>query len=256
MRNLKSAPSGSSAKSKKPYYLNDSLQFLLPFVKTNAPDSDTQGNLPSPVAKEPETIESENESEDENHEVQNEIAVEDPDVTELTEPVARRGGTVQKAAKNKAKKRKSDVLDPDRAFVQFCESRKNRSEDVDSNKMFLLSLLSDVNQMNPQQTRRFKKQVMNLIDEILDEPLSVASSNANSGQSAILHTPSAASSSSINTCNVNSWTHGNSLCTTPFTSPTNTDVENQWPNHTSRTEWPNVWPLSNNSTTSDRPPNY
>lgn len=296
MRNLKSAPSGSSAKFKKPYYLNDSMQFLLPFVKTNAPDSDTQGNLPSPVARDTANIESENEFESENLEVQNETVVEDTehDVTEPTEPVVRTGGTIQKTAKNKAKKRKSEVLDPDRAFIEFCENRKNRSEQEDPNKMFLLSLLPEVNQMNPQQIRRFKRQVMNLIDDILDGPLPVTTSNANYGQSATFHNsrdPSSASSST-RTCNVGSWIHGSSLSTTPspsplvtacahgenewsnrntsstpLSSPTNIDVENRWPNHTSNThshepnsipsenQWRNVWPLSNNSNTFDLPPN-
>lgn len=295
VRNLKSAPSGSSATSKKPYYLNDSMQFLLPFVKTNAPDSDTQGNLPSPVARGTENIESENESESENLEVQNEIAVEDtePDVTEPTEPVVRRRGTIQKTAKNKAKKRKSDVFDLDKTFVEFCDSRKNRSENEDPNKMFLMSLLPEVNQMNPQKTRRFKRQVMNLIDEILDGPLSMTASNANYGQSATFHTSSrpSSASSSIHTYNVKSWSHGSSLSTTPSPAPlvtlytpvenewssTNTTstplpspsniVENRWPNHISTThsrepnnipsgnQWPNVWPLSNNSNTCNLPPN-
>jgi hypothetical protein len=37
VRKLKPARSGSSAKSKKPHYLNEMMQFLLPFVTTKNP---------------------------------------------------------------------------------------------------------------------------------------------------------------------------------------------------------------------------
>jgi hypothetical protein len=47
VRKLKPARSGSSAKSKKHYYLNETMQFLLPFVKPNAPNTDSQGNVTS-----------------------------------------------------------------------------------------------------------------------------------------------------------------------------------------------------------------
>lgn len=50
------------------------MQFLFSFVKANTPDSDTQGNLPSPVARGTENVECENEFKSENLEVQNEIA--------------------------------------------------------------------------------------------------------------------------------------------------------------------------------------
>lgn len=143
-------------------------------------------------------------------------------MTEPTELVVRRGNTIQKKAKKKAKRRKLDVLDSDRTFVEFCKSRKNRIENGDPNKMFLLSLLPEVSQMNPQQTRRFKRQVMNLIDDIVDGPLSVTASNTNYGQSATFHTSSrpSSASSSIHTYNVNSWTHGSSLSTTPLNTCT------------------------------------
>ncbi|KAL4091826.1 hypothetical protein QTP88_026448 [Uroleucon formosanum] len=48
VRTIKSAPSGSARKSKRPYYLNEHLQFLLPYVKPSI-DLTTSGNLPSPT---------------------------------------------------------------------------------------------------------------------------------------------------------------------------------------------------------------
>ncbi|XP_072399864.1 uncharacterized protein [Diabrotica undecimpunctata] len=50
VRHMKSAPSGSSAKSKKPYYLTDVMQFTLPYVKVL--NSATSGNLPRRAEKE------------------------------------------------------------------------------------------------------------------------------------------------------------------------------------------------------------
>lgn len=76
------------------------------------PWTPTQGNLPSPVARGTENIESENESESKHLEVQSEIAV----MTEPTELVARWGGT-QKTAKNKAKK-------PKVRYTRTCDSVK------------------------------------------------------------------------------------------------------------------------------------
>lgn len=218
------------------------MQFIVPFVKTNAPDSDSQGNIPSPVARDSENLESENESESENTEIQTEIAVEDtePDITDQREPMLRTEGT-KKTARNTAKKRKLEVRDPDKAFVEFCESRKNRDESKDPNKMFLLSLVPDVNQMNPQQTRRFKRDVLCLIDNILDNTSSGTTSNANHGQSGTFYTSTGPSTSSSHDYNINSWMHGSSdnewssrsTSATPLTSPTGIQVENRWPNHTS-----------------------
>lgn len=44
MRRLKLGPSGGT--TKKPYYLNSIMLFIIPFVKLNT--SNSQGNVPSP----------------------------------------------------------------------------------------------------------------------------------------------------------------------------------------------------------------
>ncbi|CAK1594983.1 unnamed protein product [Parnassius mnemosyne] len=48
-------------------------------------------------------------------------------------------------------------------IIENCDSTEN------SNKMFLLSLLSDVNKLNDNQRRLFKRRVLELIDDIMDQ---------------------------------------------------------------------------------------
>lgn len=64
VRNMKPAPSGSSRKAKKPYYLNEYLQFLLPYVKPNT-DITNPGNLPSPTSDNEITFENNEQSDTE-----------------------------------------------------------------------------------------------------------------------------------------------------------------------------------------------
>jgi hypothetical protein len=53
MRHLKLGPSGG--KRKKPYYLNDMIQFVIPFLKPAT--SDVSGNVPSPASIEKQKAE-------------------------------------------------------------------------------------------------------------------------------------------------------------------------------------------------------
>lgn len=84
--------------------------------------------------------------------------------------------------------------------------------------------------MNHQQTRRLKRQVMNLIDDILDGSLSETASSANYRQSATSHTRSrfSAALSYIHTYNLNSWTPSRSLSTIPSPAPAYVHGENEW----------------------------
>ncbi|XP_031327884.1 uncharacterized protein LOC116171864 isoform X2 [Photinus pyralis] len=142
VRNLKSPPSGSGAKSKKPYYLAEHMQFVLPFVKPNTPDSDTQGNIPST---------SEQHSEDESESIDESTAIADntdeADATQASQGIGNDGTQTinrKKSANTVTNKRKPELSDADRAFVEFCDIRKKKTTDADPNQMFLLSLLPEM----------------------------------------------------------------------------------------------------------------
>lgn len=174
VRNMKPAPSGSSSKAKKPYYLNEYLQFLLPYVKPNT-DITNPGNLPSPT--------SDNEITFENNE-QSDTEVQDEDIIQQEEYLTDKIINIEKPnnekgrlplvqernqGKGNKKKRKLDVSEVDKSFIDFVNMKKEKSCETDPRKMFLLSLLPDIKNMTDQQMRMFKKKVLDLVDDILTE---------------------------------------------------------------------------------------
>jgi len=171
---MKPAPSGSSRKTKKPYYLNEYLQFLLPYVKPNT-DITNAGNLPSPT--------SDNEITFENNE-QSDTEVQDEDIVQKEEYLTNKIINIEKPNNEKGRlplihernqgkgnkiKRKLDVSEVDQSFIDFVNMKKEKSCETDPRKMFLLSLLPDIKNMTDQQMRMFKKKVLNLVDDILTE---------------------------------------------------------------------------------------
>lgn len=93
-----------------------------------------------------------------------------------------------------AKKRKSQpaITPTDKAFIDFCSQQIAVPETVDSpRKMFLLSLLSDVESMTDHQYRKFRMDVLPLIDNILlYSPTSSQVSGTSSEGSGISTVPS------------------------------------------------------------------
>lgn len=152
VRNMKPAPSGSSRKTKKPYYLNEYLQFLLPYVKPNT-DFTTSGNLSSPNSKHEilqENIEQSDTEDPDEDLVQQEVYFNDKN-TNIESPNHEKGGIseVQKhnPVKNTNKKRKCEVNQVDQSFIDFVNMKKKKKYEEDPRKMFLLSLLPDINTM-------------------------------------------------------------------------------------------------------------
>lgn len=162
VRNMKPASSGSSRKAKKPYYLNEYLQFLLPYVKPNT-DITNPENLPSPTSDNEITFENNEQSDTE---VQDEdIIQQDKYLTDkiinIEEPNYEKGRLplVQECNQGKGnkKKRKLDVSEVDQSFIDFVNMKKEKSCETDPRKMFLLSLLPDIKNMTDQQMRILKK---------------------------------------------------------------------------------------------------
>jgi hypothetical protein len=155
VRKLKPAQSGSSAKSKKPYYLNEIMQFLLPFVKPSAPNTDSQGSLPSPP---PDTDKSGSEDDADCDKVDT-LPKMQASVQE-TEPAPK---------KSQGKKKKYELSKVDQSFIEFCEQQKRNKYDNDPRNMFLMSLLPEIHEMSDSQMKQFKRRVLLLIDDILGD---------------------------------------------------------------------------------------
>lgn len=68
------------------------------------------------------------------------------------------------------KKNVTKETDVDRCFIEYFNNKKQKTKDSSADEKFLLSLLPDVEQMNQSQKRRFKREVMAVIDSIFEEP--------------------------------------------------------------------------------------
>jgi hypothetical protein len=65
-------------------------------------------------------------------------------------------------------KRKEKMSDVEKNFVAYCNSRTNKDKEDDPRKSFLITLLPDLCAMTNQEMRQFKRRVMALIGDILD----------------------------------------------------------------------------------------
>lgn len=68
----------------------------------------------------------------------------------------------------------------DRCFIDYFNNKKQKPNDSADEK-FLLSLLPDVQQMSQTQKRRFKREVLAVIDSILEEPTTSTPSTSDTG---------------------------------------------------------------------------
>ncbi|XP_050300458.1 uncharacterized protein LOC126738981 [Anthonomus grandis grandis] len=191
VRSLKPAPSGSSAKSKKPYYLHDYLLFILPYIKpintTKSP-----GNIEGPpnpsetqVALQVDETAANN-HEDEESPAPSEVIFNNNSEREDSVPIT------SKSAKNpqyNTTGKKNMYNNLDKSFLEYLQNKKKKLAPTDDNetarKYFLLSLLPDIKTLTDDQMRHFKLEVLHLIDNIkkssgpstITTPLSSTGSN-------------------------------------------------------------------------------
>lgn len=140
VRKLKPSPSGTSMKSSKPYYLNRFMSFLVPYIKTNHKYDDIPSTVPSPNQAE-----------------------EDDDPAKMDFP--EQSGHEQKYTESEQTvtvKKQKDKLNE---YLQPREGEIIGTND-NSRKMFLISLLPEINAMTENQMRVFRRKVLQLIDEI------------------------------------------------------------------------------------------
>ncbi|XP_047519230.1 cell wall protein DAN4-like [Pieris napi] len=105
-----------------------------------------------------------------------------PSTSTSTQPISQQQLPPPPPSTNNKKKRKkleeTQAEQDISAYFKFKQSKilENCDSTENSNKMFLLSLLSDVNKMTDSQRRLFKRRVLALIDDIMDQ----SSENMNS----------------------------------------------------------------------------
>lgn len=160
VRSLKPTPSGSSSKAKKPYYLHDVMQFVLPYVKpvqhsqntgNISPDTEAMTQLENVLGKNNEKTDSEAELSNLNQESSSSL--------------------VPKRKKKKFITKEQDVVD--QAVLQYIKEKKvnNTIEPVpdDDRKMFLFSLLPDVKSLSETNLRTFKIKTLTLLEQLITQ---------------------------------------------------------------------------------------
>jgi hypothetical protein len=118
------------------------MSFVLPYIKTNHTYEDTSSTVPSPSQAEQCDV---------------------PDKMDFPEPSddeQRYAGSEQTVTVKKRKDKLNEYLQPR-------EAENTRTND-NPRKMFLLSLLPEINDMTENQMRVFRRKVLQLIDEIGD----------------------------------------------------------------------------------------
>jgi hypothetical protein len=123
-------------RKEKPYYLNDMIQFVIPFLKSAT--SDISGNVPSPASIEKQITEIED------FETGNDGSNIDhiDDLSPVQQGAKRKINVGSEALSTM--KRKQEMSDVEKAFVAYCNSRTNKDKENDPRKSFFISLLPDL----------------------------------------------------------------------------------------------------------------
>ncbi|XP_034833099.2 uncharacterized protein [Maniola hyperantus] len=151
VRHKKQALNGTAPR--KPYYLDEAMEFTLPYIKTL---NSLSGNTSA-------TYEGIYDDQDEDNS-SNQRQSPDPYPTGVASPPS-----PQQNQHNQPKKRPNEDKFDIQEYFRSKISRVQDNVDVqrESNTLFLLSLLPDLNDMSSQQVRTFKRKVLELIDEVL-----------------------------------------------------------------------------------------
>nr|CAD7573949.1 unnamed protein product [Timema californicum] len=215
-RKLKPLPSGSGRK-KKAYYLADAMQFCVPFIKALAPPS--SGNLPQipqhetteEIFENLERCDDESGSlEDSSDMVQSSQASSPPppliQAPSIFPPASPEGTVLPQP--NRSKKslnvRNKSAADADKCVAEYFKAKKARLETTanveatsshkierkEALKMFLLSLIPEIEEFTDSQIKLFKRKIFSVIDEISTPSLLHSSSfiTIDSPQSDSTHT--------------------------------------------------------------------
>ncbi|KAM3961416.1 uncharacterized protein ACR2FA_004529 [Aphomia sociella] len=191
VRRMRPYVMGTKIKSKKPYYLAEAMQFALPYVKALFPNP---GEMPIQTQLE---VYDENESSWHMPECEVSESVASPQHSmppgspqssssspspQISLQSYQSGKIIQKKEdtdegfkysvpwhqphQSTKISRKEDSQIEDGELLQ---PKRTKSLQHEANKMFFLSLLPDVDQLTPNQTKTFKRRVIDLVDEFLQD---------------------------------------------------------------------------------------
>ncbi|KAF3429653.1 hypothetical protein E2986_08408 [Frieseomelitta varia] len=157
--------STANSKAKRPYYMADYMDFLLPYSKLRRPDDSL--NEEGPIAQENWNEEETASDTSSNYEKLNK--------SDQKMPEPEREGDTRNEEYAFSRSKTIRVTD-DQLLSHRCldncvlANRHDFDESIsDSDLLFFKSLLPDVRQMTRQEKRSFKISVLNLIDKILNE---------------------------------------------------------------------------------------
>ncbi|XP_071051653.1 uncharacterized protein [Onthophagus taurus] len=161
VRSLKPPASGSSAKSKKPYYLHDIMQFVLPYVRP-IQHLEKTGNI---SLEESEIV---TETDEDNPEPQLSYTLleenKNDNVTKCSEESS------FNFEKKKRKRRHAEEKDEiDHAILDYIKEKKSNKTLDDDRRMFLLSLLPDIKNLSDKNMRQFKIKTLVLLEQLLTQ---------------------------------------------------------------------------------------
>lgn len=190
MRKMKPSPSGSGGK-KKAYYLENAMQFCLPFIKTVIPPS--TGNLPRPPSS---TQPSDGDTEGFETQIDDPTQIEDksinapqnsppmsPSILDVASPhqivTPLESSSSKMTPQTLKRSNKNSASAADESVAEYFKAKKaklvkNATEGTSNQridrqqgiKMFLLSLMPELEELSDSQIKMFKRQVLKVIDDI------------------------------------------------------------------------------------------
>ncbi|CAG9790912.1 unnamed protein product [Diatraea saccharalis] len=148
IRSLRPNPDGSF---KKKYYLHDDMEFVLPFVKLIPKSSYMpRANLEIDTDEEITDYANENGQSPQFYDYDN--------MLENAEPLRKRTRQYEPS-------------------IKYLQHKTSLDKVNDSRKMFLLSLLPEINELTESQMKCFRRKVLALLDEIVDVPNQFGTNN-------------------------------------------------------------------------------
>jgi len=164
-------PSGSSATSRRPYYLHEAMQFMIPHIRKS---SHREGKVPDAqegVRK---------------METPHESSLDTATPTECSTVVPQASSSSSRQINHcdhqqrvRRKRQRLNNFNPVGTCLVGYETQETQPTTPDPDAEFLRSLLPDIKTMTAKQKRTFKIGVVKLIDEILDKTESDGRSSMN-----------------------------------------------------------------------------
>lgn len=183
--------SGSSSKNKKPYYLTEAMQFTLPFIRalgtpvgnlSDHPQNSTM-ELTQDSADQTQN-EVDNDEENSQSHVYNDLSPPFCPNQQPSCPIQIQQDNVYNEktlsdtseilpTSRKGKFQKRANTDVDKSFMEYLNIKKKKiettsNECIQQKKMFLLSLLPEIEPMTNAQMSSFRRRVLQLIDDIMN----------------------------------------------------------------------------------------